>query len=268
MISPWILLGIFIFISYTTETMTGFGSIVIAISLGALVLPIPEMLPIVVPLNILNSSYLSFKHRKNIHWPTLFKLILPAMALGTLGGHFLKPYVGSTVLKSLFGILIVWFSLRELWRLHGASSLTVRERPKPVTWGLMGAAGITHGLYASGGPLLVYALAGQTLKKEAMRSTLIFVWLFLNSMLTVLYLVQGTLIPGLPRTVLYIPVIFGGMLLGEALHNRVNELQFRKALFAVLTVTGIALAIPRQVESSAPEAPAIEALDTQAPVDR
>lgn len=268
MISPWVLLGIFLFISYTTETMTGFGSIVIAISLGALVLPIPEMLPIVVPLNILNSSYLSFKHRKNIHWPTLLQLILPAMAIGTLAGHFLKPYVGSTILKSLFGILIVWFSIRELWRLHGAASLTVRERPKPVTWGLMGAAGITHGLYASGGPLLVFALTGQTLKKEAMRATLIFVWLFLNSLLTVLYLVQGTLIPALPRTVLYIPVIFAGMLLGEALHSRVNELQFRKALFTVLTVTGVALAIPRQVQTSTPQTPPAQEVDAQVPADR
>lgn len=268
MISPWVLLGIFIFISYTTETMTGFGSIVIAISLGALVLPIPEMLPIVVPLNILNSGYLSFKHRKNIHWPTLLQLILPAMAVGTLTGHFLKPYVGTTVLKSLFGVLIVWFSLRELWRLHGAASLTVRERPKPVTWGLMGAAGITHGLYASGGPLLVYALTGQTLKKETMRATLIFVWLFLNSMLTVLYLVQGTLIPSLPRTVMYLPVIFAGMLLGEWLHSRVNELQFRKALFAVLTVTGIALAIPRQIDASTPAPTTAEEHDSILPTDQ
>src|SRR5690625_7298053 len=84
MISPWILLGVFIFISYTTETITGFGSIVIAIALGALVLPIPEMLPVVVPLNILNSTYLSIKHRRHIHWPTLLRLILPAMTIGTV----------------------------------------------------------------------------------------------------------------------------------------------------------------------------------------
>lgn len=258
MISPWILLGIFIFISYTTETMTGFGSIVIAVSLGALVLPIPEILPVVVPLNILNSSYLSIKHRKNIHWPTLLRLILPAMAIGTVAGHLLKPHVGNTLLKTIFGLLIVWFSLRELWRLHGASSAVVRPHPKPVTWGIMSAAGITHGLFASGGPLLVYALTGQTLKKESMRATLIFVWLFLNSMLTVLYLVDGTLIPALPRAALYIPVIFCGMLLGEALHNRVNELQFRKALFAVLAVTGVALAIPRGVQGATPDNAPVE----------
>lgn|SRR5690625_1405887 len=250
MISPWILLGVFIFISYTTETITGFGSIVIAVSLGALVLPIPEMLPVVVPLNILNSTYLSLKHRRNIHWPTLLQLILPAMTIGTLAGHFLKPYVGNILLKSIFGVLIVWFSVRELIRLFGTAPHTHRPKARATTWGWMGAAGITHGLYASGGPLLVYALTGQPLKKDAMRATLIFVWLFLNSLLTALYLFQGTLLPALPRTAAYLPVALAGLLVGEALHHRINELQFRKALFSVLTFTGIVLAIPRTIDTN------------------
>lgn len=265
MLSPWVFLGIFIFISYTTETLTGFGSIVIAVSLGALLLPIPEMLPVVVPLNILNSTYLSIKHRKNIHWPTLLHLILPAMTLGTITGHFLKPYVGNILLKSLFGVLIIWFSLRELLRLFGANPPLSTPRARPITWGWMGAAGITHGLYASGGPLLVYALTGQPLNKDRMRATLIFVWLFLNSLLTVLYLVQGTLLPALPRTAMYLPMALLGLIVGEALHSRINELQFRKALFSVLALTGVALAIPKTPHTPSEPAPSSEQIRTTSP---
>lgn len=253
MISPWILFGIFVLLSYTTETITGFGSIVIAISLGAFFLPIPEMLPVVVPINILNSTYLSIKHRHNIHWPTLLRLILPAMTLGTLVGHFLKPYVGDVLLKSAFGALVFWFSSRELLRLFGTGEVRGEPRPTPVTLGWMGAAGITHGLYASGGPLLVYALTGQPLKKDAMRATLIVVWISLNGLLTVLYLFQGTLVPALPRIAMFIPVALLGMVIGEVLHSRINELQFRKALFTVLTLTGLALAIPNDVQSVQPQ---------------
>ncbi len=43
MIDPWIWLGVFILLAYTIEAITGFGSIVIALSLGALLLPIPAM---------------------------------------------------------------------------------------------------------------------------------------------------------------------------------------------------------------------------------
>lgn len=38
--SPWALVALFVFLSYTTEAMTGFGSIVIALSLGVMVLPL------------------------------------------------------------------------------------------------------------------------------------------------------------------------------------------------------------------------------------
>ena len=84
---PWLLLGLFIFLAFTTEAATGFGSIVIALSLGALVLPITEILPVLVPLNIVMSSTLSWRHRHAIHWPTLWQLILPLMVIGTLAGY-------------------------------------------------------------------------------------------------------------------------------------------------------------------------------------
>ena len=44
----WFLLGLFILLSYTLEAITGFGSIVIAVSLGALIMPIGDLLPVLV----------------------------------------------------------------------------------------------------------------------------------------------------------------------------------------------------------------------------
>lgn len=243
-IDPWVLLALFVFASYTIEAMTGFGSIVIAVSLGALVLPIPEMLPVLVPLNILMSGYLSYKNRASIHWPTLLRLILPSMVLGTVIGHFLKPYLGNDLLKTLFGLLILWFAFRELWRMRGSNPPQPTIRAPLATRGLMTAAGVTHGLFASGGPLLVVALTGNTLAKDQLRATLIAVWFSLNSLLTIVYFFNGTLVPALPRTLLFIPIILLGVIIGEALHTRINELQFRRALFTVLAVVGGLLSLP------------------------
>lgn len=252
---PWLLLGLFIFVSYTTEAMTGFGSIVIAVSLGALVLPIDAMLPVLVPLNIFMSGYLSWKNRANIHWPTLTRLILPAMVTGTLAGYVLRPHVSTVVLKSIFGVLILWFATRELWRLRGADLPVATPRPPAATTALMLGAGVTHGLFASGGPLLVFALAGNALKKDALRATLIAVWFSLNGLLTVVFVLDGTAIASLHRTALYVPVILVGIFLGERLHHRINELQFRRALFSVLAIVGVMLTIPRP-PASTPQADA------------
>lgn len=242
MIDPWLLLGAFILLAYTVEAVTGFGSIVIALSLGALFLPIPELLPVLVPLNIAQSGYLTFRHRRRIHLPTLFHLILPLMAAGTMIGYLLRPALEGPLLKTLFGLLIVWFAGRELWRmLRGGEAV---RHGLAVTRGLMLAAGVSHGLFASGGPLLVYGLAGTPLDKARLRATLIAVWLALNGLLTIIFLFDGSLIPNLPRLVTYLPVVLVGLVAGEWLHSRIDEQRFRQLVFALLAITGVLLALP------------------------
>ena len=241
MIDPWIFLGAFILLAYTVEAVTGFGSIVIALSLGALFLPIPELMPVLVPLNIFQSGYLTWRYRRRIHLPTLFGLILPLMAAGTLIGYLLRPSLEGAVLKTLFGMLVLWFAVRELWRMRRGA---VASHGPAATRALMLAAGASHGLFASGGPLLVYALAGTRLDKAAMRATLIAVWLSLNGLLSIVFLLDGTLVPALPRLVSYLPVVLVGLVAGEWLHRRVDELRFRQLVFALLAVTGVLLTLP------------------------
>jgi uncharacterized protein len=236
---PWIWLGLFIFIAYSIEAITGFGSIVIALSMGALLLPIEEMLPVLVPLNICMTGYLATKHRQHIHWPTLLKLILPLMVGGTLTGYLLRPWLGDKTLQLLFGALVIWFSGRELIRIF--RGLNAGQHGQWWTRSWMFLAGITHGLFASGGPLLVYALSGAQLSKSAFRATLITVWLSLNGMLTVVFALDGTLQPSLPRVGMLLPVLVAGVVIGEILHHRVNEQRFRQIVYAMLLVTGVLL---------------------------
>jgi len=238
---PWIWLGFCILISSTIEAITGFGSIVIALSLGALLLPIASMLPVLVPLNIFMTGTIAWKNRHHIDKTLLLKLVLPLMAAGTLAGYILRPWLGEDLLKMLLGALIIWFALRELWRLlrHVATGRHPPWRSRILTF----AAGITHGLFASGGPLLVYALAGTKLDKGGLRATLVTVWFSLNAGLTIAFLIDGTLIPALPRVAIYLPVLGVGYLLGEFLHHRLDERRFRQLVYLLLVITGIALII-------------------------
>lgn len=233
---PWILLAIFVFVAYSIEAITGFGSIVIALSLGALLLPIEAMLPVLVPLNICMTGYLLARHHQHIHWPTLLKLILPLMVSGTLAGYLLRPWLGDQLLQLLFGALVVWFAGRELLRAY--RGLSSRRHGALWTRGWMLGAGITHGLYASGGPLLVYALTGTQLDKAAFRATLITVWFSLNSLLTVVFAIDGSLYPALPKVAAIAPVLVAGVIVGEYLHHRVDEQRFRNVVYALLLFTG------------------------------
>lgn len=238
--SPWALVALFVLLAYTTEAMTGFGSLVIALSLSALVLPLEVLMPVLVPLNLVLSGYLTLRYRRLVHWRLLLTGILPMMALGTLAGFVLRPALGPGA-QWLFGALVVAFSVRELWRLRRARPAAAHGPLWSRFWMLM--AGLTHGLFASGGPLLVYALGGVQLDKSRFRATLVLVWFSLNLLLTVGFLLNGALRAQWPHLLALVPVVLVGIVLGEALHHRVDEHRFRQVLFSVLLVAGLALLV-------------------------
>ena len=239
MIDPWLWIGLFVLIAYTIEAITGFGSLVIGLSLGALLLPLPELLPVLVPLNVLMSGFLAWHNRQHIDQALLLKVILPLMLGGTLIGFILYGWLAADLLKLLLGLLIIWFAARELWRIQRGT--TVPAHPIWLSRLLTFGAGITHGLFASGGPLLVYAMAGTTLDKSRLRATMLCVWFSLNTSLSVLLMIEGRLLPGLPRLLWFIPLLVIGVLAGEFLHQRINEQRFRQMVYALLTATGLLL---------------------------
>lgn len=238
----WIALGVFILLAYTLEAITGFGSVVIALSLGALVLPIAQLLPVLVPLNIGMTGYLAWRYRHLIERTLLLGTVLPGMVIGTLAGYALLPWLDTVLARQVFGALVMWFAGRELWRLHRTSA-TLRPR-RWRTRLITLAAGVSHGLFASGGPLLVYALSGTQLDKTRLRATLISVWFILNSLLTLAFLVDGRLLPAMPRVVAYAPLLLVGIWLGEHLHPRIGERHFRLGIYLLLLVTGALLLWP------------------------
>ena len=235
----YLLLGVFILFAYTAEAMTGFGSIVIALSLGALLFPIEQLQAILVPLNICMTAYLSWKYRAAIDLDLLLRLVLPFMLLGTLVGVYLQPILGGQVLKGLFAMLILWFAGRELWRAHQGQQPSQRS----TLWSrvVVSMAGVTHGLFASGGPLLVYGLAGLAMNKARFRASLIFVWFSLNSVLTLIYLWQGRVQEQAGAILGFVCLIPLGVYLGELFHHRVDEERFKLWIYRLLIIAALGL---------------------------
>lgn len=241
--TPAIALGGFILLAYTLEAITGFGSVVVALSLGALLMPIDVLLPILVPLNIAMTGYLVGRHWRLIDSALLLRTVLPGMLIGMGIGYLLLPHLDPLPLKRGLGVLILWFAGRELWRLRASAP----ERGSTPNWVVRlatGAAGICHGLFASGGPLLVYALATRPLDKARLRATLVCVWFTLNGLLTLAFLLDGRLRPALPQVLAYAPLLLLGVWLGERLHQRFDERHFRLAIHCLLLVSGTLLLSP------------------------
>ncbi|RUO33720.1 sulfite exporter TauE/SafE family protein [Aliidiomarina soli] len=235
----FVVLGIFVGIAFTSESITGFGSIVIAVALGSLLFPIPQLLPILVPLSVFMSSALFIRFFRDIDFRLLFKRMLPFMLAGMLLGIALLQVLSSDALKAAFAVLVLWFALREWYKLQRG----IITRPKPVWWQPWWTfcAGITHGLFASGGPLLVYSMNTFAIAKANFRATLVCVWLGLNLTYSAIMWQQGLIQPVLPVILAYLPVLAIAFWLGHRIHKRVNERQFKQIVYALLTFSAGAM---------------------------
>jgi uncharacterized membrane protein YfcA len=236
-------LTIIVLISYTTQAMSGFGSTILALTLGVHLYPIDVLLPVLVPLDMVVNLYLVTRHYRHISRPHLIRSILPAMGFGVLAGIIAFQYIEGDLLKKIFGSLVIVLSMRELYRLS-------RKRPDQFALSNLTAkacivtAGIVHGIYASGGPLLIYAVSRLNLSKSVFRSTLGAVWLIFSVILSASYLVAGRFSALSIRFILILlPMILIGILIGEWLHHRIDENRFKIFVFGVLFFAGLSICI-------------------------
>ncbi|MCO4322527.1 sulfite exporter TauE/SafE family protein [Aliidiomarina quisquiliarum] len=237
----WVLLGVFIWIAFTSEAITGFGSIVIAVALGSMLFPIPTLLPILVPLSVVMTTTLIVKFYRDINFRLLLRRILPFIAAGMALGIVLLEVLSADSLKLIFAALIVWFAGRELYKMH--RGLVIKAKPswwQPL-WTFF--AGITHGLFASGGPLLVYSLNSENVPKAQFRATLVSVWFGLNVVYASVMFMQGKIQPVLPQVASYLPVLALSFWVGHSLHKRVSETQFKKLVYWLLLLSAATMFI-------------------------
>jgi len=222
----------------TVEAVTGFGATILALTLGAQVVPLPVLLPALVPLNIALSAYLVLRHHDAVDRRELGRRILPLAALGLPLGFGLFVLAPGPWLLVSYGAFVV---ILALLRLVGA--LRPGEGPPPRRSPLwLVAGGVMQGLLASGGPLVVLYTAGALPEKRRFRSTMSALWLVLNLALASAHLAHGTLDgPSLRLTLALVPALVVGALIGEWLHARVSDRSFRIGVYALLGIAGAAL---------------------------
>jgi hypothetical protein len=126
----------------------------------------------------------------------------------------------------------------------------LRNRPEKIALsnlkatGFVVAAGVVHGIYASGGPLLIYAVSKLNFSKSVFRSTLGAVWLIFSVILTASYVITGKLTAHSIKLILMLlPVILIGIVLGEWLHHRIDEHRFKIFVFGVLLFAGLSICL-------------------------
>lgn len=235
----FVILGVVALCAFTTEGAIGFGGTVLAASIGAQVVPLELLLPAFVPLNMLLSSWLLGRGFSSIAWRLLAVEVAPAVAVGAgIGLALFHEVPAKDALALGFGVFVVGLSIFQLAR-PGAGELA-----RPVRIGLLVLGGIAHGLFGTGGPMIVYVVRRRLPDKRAFRSTLAVLWLALNVALLINY-ASAHLYTRTTANVggLLALTIIPGLIIGERIHTKLDAARFERVVWIVLLLAGAALAV-------------------------
>lgn len=233
-----VILGIVALCAFATEGAIGFGGTVLAASIGAQFVDLEVLLPAFVPLNMLMSSWLLSRGRQVIAWRLLVFEVAPSVALGAALGLVLFHLPAKTLLELVFGVFVIGLAALQLAR--------PADKPlaRPLQLGLLGLGGVAHGLFGTGGPMIVYVVRRRLADKLAFRSTLAVLWLVLNTALLVNFAMSHLYTRAARESGAVIAIaLVPGLAIGNALHHRLDAAKFERIVWLVLLLAGLALAV-------------------------
>ena len=228
--------------AYTCAAALGFGANVVSIALGAHLLPVDRLLPAILPTSLALSAWIAWRQRQHIAGALLGREVLPWALVGFPVGLLLFQSAETAVLQRLLGLVVSALAILALLATLRRGAGTPRPLPPAASRAFLVSGGFVQGLFASGGPLVVYVLSRRALDKGAFRATLCLLWVLLNTTLLLSYGLGGRFDGATLRLTAWavLPALLG-LALGSRLHDRLQAASFRRAVDLVLLASGVVL---------------------------
>lgn len=233
-----------VLLASTAQQAIGFGATVIVVALSALLVPLQVVLPAFVPVNTALSAFTALRRASQVQLRVLAFEFFPALIPGLVLGLLTFRYSAHSGLKLAFGILVSILASVELFRLRSpGAEPSAPLRPLIRVLMVLGG-GYIHGVFGSGGPLLVYVLRRRLPDKGELRATLALLWCLLNLPLLANYLSLGLLgRDSLPLSLLLALPFLPAVVLGDLLHRRLAPRRFQIGVCILLLTAGLSLTV-------------------------
>lgn len=231
-----VLFYIIIFLTNVIQGITGFAGTILAMPPSLILVGYDVAKPILNVLGILAGVYVFVTQWKHVDWKQLKKVVI-VMAIGIFGGFFLKNALAGydAVLYKFLGIFVIFLAIHGFYSIYGQRQRDTKEKSSWKSMLLLIGAGIVHGMFVSGGPLLIGYLSNEIKEKISFRATISTVWIILNSMILVQDICAGMWNAGLVMTqCISIPFLIAGMAAGSVLVKRMSQEIFMKLTYILL----------------------------------
>lgn len=248
----YIVFFLVILLANIIQGITGFAGTILAMPPSLMLVGYSVAKPVLNVLGLLSGIYVFVGHREHVSWKEV-KKIVAVMAVSILLGILIKGlFEGKEqLLYKLLGIFVILLSiqgglsLRRKGADENAESRGAEQAAdSPFSYVILVLAGIVHGIFVSGGPLLISYLTKKIKDKVSFRATISTVWIFLNTLIMLDDIRAGFWTGGLLITQLIsLPFLFAGMYIGSRLYVRMSQRFFMILTYILLFISGISLLV-------------------------
>ena len=246
-----LLFCIVILLANIMQGITGFAGTILAMPASLMLVGYDVAKPVLNVLGILGGLYVLILNRHDVVWKELLKVCL-VMLCGIIAGIFVKRFTAGKEhwLYIALGIFIIMLSVQRMIQLFLRTKPAEENKvqKKKISYVIDGivliSAGLVHGLFVCGGPLLISYLSKTLTDRKQFRATISTVWIFLNSFILVTDIVQGCwsvhllIILGIT-----IPFLLAALKIGSVLYAHMNQKVFMIITYVLLFISGLSLLI-------------------------
>ncbi len=237
-----------IFLSNIVQGITGFAGTVLAMPFGLMLVGYATAKPVLNVLGLCSGIYIFAGNIRYVRFREL-KRILLFMIPGILAGMLIRPEIsGNTkLLYLLLSVFVLMIAARGLLKSLGLLQNRKKEDAADVSRKIqdtvmLGLAGLVHGIFVTGGPVLIGYLSKRIPEKNSFRASISAVWIVLNFLILLDDIHAGFWVGSLlPTFLLSVPVLLLGMWIGSLLVKRMSQKFFLNLTYLLLFFSGISL---------------------------
>lgn len=233
-----ILFLIILFFSNVVQGITGFAGTVLAMPPSACLIGLDNAKVILNVMALISGLLIAIMNYKNIRWKELIKIII-FMIIGMVVGIKICELVNSdNVLLTVYGIVIFIIALKNLIL---KKEVTVHPSILLIVLLLSGII-IIHGLFVSGGALLVVYAVQVFKDKDEFRATIAPVWVVLNTYMAFSQYKSGLFASSnINLILLSIIPLFIATWVGGKLAEKLDKNIFLNLTYILLILSGMSL---------------------------
>lgn len=234
-----------VFLTNVVQGITGFAGTMLAMPFSVMLIGFDTAKPILNALGLLSGIYIVLLNRKSVNKKEFLKIIC-VMSVGIIDGIALRSLLKNEakLLYIILGVIIILTAVSGIYKSFIKNGSSNAKQSRAVSFLLLASAGVTHGMFVCGGPLLVSYMTGRVEDKNEFRATLSTCWIVLNSIVFL-----DDFRSGLWHTDMLLLfavsalLLFAAMFVGGRLCKKMSRSLFMKATYILLIVSGALLFI-------------------------